>query len=323
MATLFFILAILLAIVAYKLYNKEDKFENESDSCRNQSKSICSKPQEASYYSNEARDNNKPNISDNQDDDSRIEKVEHYVSLHDYQSKHPLRAKEIKSLGIDLSSKTDEDASEWIFAIETTAHDSNCKISELKKKYFEAVEKHNPADADWILIINGLVEASKEESQKYNLKIGNTAADMMLLFILEKIKIIETKYANSPRLTKSDPLTLQMRFMLESDNDVLMLQKSHIYLKKYPMTESNKKFRDTWHTEMMSLIDTRISSFESLKINPSLYNLAVSAEIHKITQDEFSEEMQQKLIDVFNGHLLSFHEELEIISEKAAEKYKI
>ena len=226
-------------------------------------------------------------------------------------------------MGIDLSSKTDDDAAEWIFAIETTAHDSNCKISELKKKYFDGIEKHNPSDADWILMVPDLVEFSKKESQKYNLKIGNTAADMMLLFILDKIKIIESKYANAPHLTKSDPITLQMRFMLESNDDVLMLQKAHIYLKNYPMTEQNKAYRDNWHKQMMSLIDKRVSPYESLKGDPIAYKLAVSSEIYKLTHDEIQEDMQDGLVKEFNEHLLSFHEEMEIISEQASEKYKI
>lgn len=322
MATLFFILAILLGIVAYKCYDKANRIENESDGFHSQSKTVSSNRQEVSHDSIDMKEY-RPSASGIQDDDSAIEKVEHYISWRDYQSKHPSRAKEIKSLGIDLSSKTDEDAAEWIFAIETTAHDSNCKISELKKIYFESIEKHNPTDADWILMVPGLVEFSKKESQKYNLKIGNTAADMMLLFILDKIKIIESKYANAPHLTKSDSLTLKMRFMLESSDDVLMLQKAHIYLNNYPMTEQNKAYRDNWHKQMMSLIDKRVSPYESLKGNPIAYKLAVSSAIYKLIHDEITEEMQEGLVEEFNEHLLSFHEEMEIISEKASEKYKI
>jgi hypothetical protein len=322
MATLFFILAILLGIVAYKCYDKANRIENGSDGFHSQKKPVSSGQQEISHNSIEVKEF-RPSASVVQDDDSAIEKVEHYTSWHDYQTKHPLRAKEIKSLGIDLSSKTDDDAAEWIFAIETTAHDSNCKISELKKKYFDGIEKHNPSDADWILMVPDLVEFSKKESQKYNLKISNTAADMMLLFILDKIKIIESKYANAPHLTKSDPMTLQMRFMLESNDDVLMLQKAHIYLKNYPMTVQNKAYRDNWHKQMMSLIDKRVSPYESLKGNPIAYKLAVSSEIYKLTHDEIQEDMQEGLVEEFNEHLLSFHEEMEIISEKASEKYKI
>lgn len=322
MAIFIIILAILLGIVVCVFDDKVHRIENRSDNSHFSSNPIYSGRQEVSHNLIGVKDHI-PSTSGMQDDDSAIEKIEHYISWHDYQSKHPLRAKEIKSLGIDLSSKSDEDAAEWIFAIETTAHDSNCKISELRKKYLEGIEKHNPADADWLLMIPGLAKLSKKESQKYNLKIGNTAADMMLLFILDKIELIESKYINTPPLTKSDSITLQMRFMLESNDDVLMLQKAHIYLKNYPMTEQNKAYRDNWHTQMMSLIDNRVSPYESLKENPNAYKLAVRFEIYKLTHDEIPKEMQDGLVEEFNEHLLSFYEEMEIISAKASEKYMI
>lgn len=322
MAAFLLLLGVVLAIVAYKCYDSADKIENRSYPSQDSGKTLTS-------VSTPPQNNNKVNknktIEDTKQnyDDSEIKTVERYSSWSEYKQKHFQRAKEIRALGIDLSSKSDQDASEWIFAIETTAHDSNCKISELKRKYFEAVEVHNPTDADWIYAINGLVEVSKKESQKYNLKVGNTAADMMLLFIFDKIKEIETKYASSPQLTTSDPLTLQMRFMLDSHDDVLMLQKMHIYLRRYPMTERNRKYRDNWHNHMMEIIEKRVAPYENLKNQPVVYNLAVSTAIFKLIHDEILKEAPQELINEFNSHLLSFHEEMEIISEKASEKYKI
>lgn len=112
-----------------------------------------------------------------------------------------------------------------IFAIETTAHDSKCKISELKKKYYELAEKHNYSDGEWLYLINSLVEVSKSEAAKYNLKIGNTFADVMISFVLDKIKEIEKNHANEPSLTSTDPNTLIMRFMLDSHSEILLLQK--------------------------------------------------------------------------------------------------
>lgn len=252
-----------------------------------------------------------------------IDEVERYASWREYKQKHPLRAQEINSLGINLESKTDEDASEWIFAIETTAHDSNCKISDLKQKYFESVEKICKSDAEWILLLDNIVEFSKRESEKYNLKIGNTAGDMILLFVLDKIKEVETKNFSQVPLAESDPKALSMMFMLESNDDVLMLQKMHIYLHGYPMTEQNRLYRENWHTQMMSIIEKRISQYDNIKTIPSIYNMAITTEIYKITHNEISEEMQQGLVDEFNDHLLSFHEEMEIISVRALKLYQI
>lgn len=256
-------------------------------------------------------------------DDSRIETIERYTSWREYQQRHPSRAKEIRSLGIDLSRKRDDDVAEWLFSIETTARDSNCKISELKQKYYDAVEKQNFHDADWIYLLKTIRDFTQREAEKYNLKIGNTAGDMLLIFVLDKIKEIESKYKDEPSLSKSDPMTLSMRFMLDSNDDILMLQKMHIYLRKYPLTEQSKKYRDNWHRQVMSLIKNRISQYDNLKGNSSIYNMAVKTEIFKFIHDEMIENVPQNVLDEFNDHLLSFHEEMEIIQNKAIEACKL
>lgn len=256
-------------------------------------------------------------------DDSWIEIVERYSSWKEYQQRHPFRAKEISSLGVNLEKKSDSDASEWIYSIESLAHDSNCKISELKRKYYELFESRNVLDSEWISLIPFYADQSKKEAEKGNVKIGNTIYDVMLSFLFDKIKEIEFKYADSPILTKADPLTLQMRFLLESNDDVLLLQKLHIYIRKYPMDEENKKYRDNWHLNMMEIIENRISKFENIKNNPKVYNLAVSTEIYKFVHDEVIKEYSQKLVSEFNAHLLSFYEEMEIISQKASEKFML
>lgn len=322
MATFLILMGVICAIIAYKCYDSANKIENRSNTLPDAGKTVV--PRHTTPQSdNEVKNSKTPEPITQNIDDSEIKTVERYASWSEYKLKHAQRAREINSLGIDLSSKSDQDASEWIFAIETTAHDSHCKISELKRKYFDVAEQHNPTDADWIYAINGLVEASRRESQKYNLKIGNTAADMMLLFLFEKINEIEAKYVNVPPITKSDPLTLQMRFMLDSHDDVLLLQKMHIYLRKYPMTKRSQKYRETLHEQMMTVIENRITPYEKLKEQPIVYNMAVSTEIFKLIHDEILKEIPKDLLNELNSHLLSFHEEMEIISEKASAKYKV
>ena len=323
MAFIFIGFAIIFAIFAYACYDKANKIDKGYNDITYQSKTENVQKNQIQHnqintdYSTSAP---RPPMHT---DDALINKIERYSSWSEYKSKHPLRASEIKSLGIDLTSKSDEDASEWIFAIETIAHDSNWEISEIKEKYYDSLVKYNLRDADWIYLLPGLVSISKEEAEKRNVKIGNTAADVMLLFILDKITEIETKYVKNPPLTKSNPMTLTMRFALESDDDVLMLQKLHIYLYKYPLIEECKKYRDNWHTKIMSILEKRISVYKDLKGQPSAYNLAVSSEIYKLTHDEVPDEMKQGIIEEFNDHLLSFHEEMEIIGENASNKYMI
>lgn len=223
----------------------------------------------------------------NQEYDDSVEgDVIRYASWTEYKSKHPERAKAIISLGLNISQKNDIDASEMIFAIETTAHDSKCKISELKKKYYELAEKHNYSDGEWLYLINSLVEVSKSEAAKYNLKIGNTFADVMISFVLDKIKEIEKNHANEPSLTSTDPNTLIMRFMLDSHSEILLLQKMHIYTKNFPLTAYNSKYRENWHNKMISIITDRLTKYEELKNQPSIYNMCVSMEIHKFIYEE-------------------------------------
>lgn len=323
MAFIFIGFAIIFAIFAYACYDKANKIDKGYNDTSYQSKT--ENVQKNQIQHNQVKTDYSTSVlrPPTHTDDVLIDKVERYRSWSEYKSKHPLRATEIKSLGIDLTSKSDEDASEWIFAIETIAHDSNWKISEIKEKYYDSLVKYNLRDADWIYLLPGLVSISKEEAEKRNVKIGNTAADVMLLFILDKITEIETKYVKNPPLTKSDPMTLTMRFALESDDDVLMLQKLHIYLYKYPLIEECKNYRDNWHTRIMSILEKRISVYKDLKGQPSAYNLAVSSEIYKLTHDEVPNEMKQGIIEEFNDHLLSFHEEMEIIAENASNKYMI
>ncbi len=270
MAILFFLLAIIFGVAAYKCYDKANKIENDYTEISPKSNDNQHENSQPSIKATiRATDKTGSSVSNNKiADDLLIEYVERYSSWYEYQSKYPLRAKAIRSLGIDLASQSDDDASECIFAIETLAFNSTCKISELKKKFYEGIEKENPTDADWIYVIKEMVDLSNMESTKYNLKVGNTPADILLLFIFDKIKEIEGKYVSSPKITKSDPLTLQMRFMLDSDDGVLMLQKLHIYLRKYPMTEESRKYRENWHEQMMLIIEKKFLNMITLKAIP-------------------------------------------------------
>lgn len=56
MATLFFILAVLLGIVAYKCYDKANRIENGFDDFHSQSKTVSSGQQEVSHNSIEVKD---------------------------------------------------------------------------------------------------------------------------------------------------------------------------------------------------------------------------------------------------------------------------
>ena len=71
MATLFFILAILLGIVAYKCYDKANRIENGSDGFHSQKRTVSSGQQDISHNSIEVKEF-RPSASVVQDDDSAI-----------------------------------------------------------------------------------------------------------------------------------------------------------------------------------------------------------------------------------------------------------
>ncbi len=89
------------------------------------------------------------------------------------------------------------------------------------------------------------------------------------------------------------------------------------------MTEQNKQYRDKWHVEVLSIIERRLTQYEKLKISPGVYNMAIKTEIFKFVHEELIEEVPRGVVDEFNLHLLSFHEEMEILSEIALEKFCI
>lgn len=146
MATfIFVILGVILFFIAKTLHKQADIIDRSHPSIL---KHEITRDSENSYVSHTDEGFSESCESYTDEDDSVIKDIIRYNSWHEYKQIHPQRAKEIVSLGINLESKSNQDASEWIFAIETTAQDSNCKISELKRKCLDALEKNSPNEAD-------------------------------------------------------------------------------------------------------------------------------------------------------------------------------
>lgn len=68
---------------------------------------------------------------------------------------------------------------------------------------------------------------------------------------------------------------------------------------------------------MISIITDRLTKYEELKNQPSIYNMCVSMEIHKFIYEEMLKDVPKNLLKEFNDHLLSFHEEMELIYKNA------
>ena len=90
-----------------------------------------------------------------------------------YKQDYPQKASEIESLGLDFSKLPDKEVKEKVFALETTAKDSQCEISQIKELLF-AQWDGKFEDGEYIYLIDFLDEKTYEESKKYNIERTNT-----------------------------------------------------------------------------------------------------------------------------------------------------
>jgi len=149
---------------------------------------------------------------------------------NNYKIQNPAKAAEIESLGLNFSFLPDKEVKEKIFALETTARDSNCSISELKDKVFAPL-KGKIEEGDYLYLMEFYDKKTFSEAEKYNIERANTIWMIVEGWILEKVEEIERKYSYLPPRSKKDPQTLLIQFRLEGSNEFGIHRKMHIYLK--------------------------------------------------------------------------------------------
>lgn len=249
-----------------------------------------------------------------------------------YRYEKPQFASEIISLGLDFSSISDNDAKERCFALETTAKDSNCSICELKEKVMKELIKID--DQHFILLLDFFEQRKPTEAVKYHIAPQNTIWAIVQEWILEKVEEIEQKYAHLPSRSTQDFQTLFMYFKMESSDEVLSIKKTHIYKKKYPMTDENKKYVSLIENIMDSYFEHFIRPFASNPENhknPDLFNLLLSSQVWMysdklINKDEDVKDVfviDNGLIEECNSHNVSIYAELYLAGERIKNKYKI
>ena len=87
---------------------------------------------------------------------------------NNYKIQNPAKAAEIESLGLNFSFLPDKEVKEKIFALETTARDSNCSISELKDKVFAPL-KGKIEEGDYLYLMEFYDKKTFSEAEKYNI----------------------------------------------------------------------------------------------------------------------------------------------------------
>ena len=240
-----------------------------------------------------------------------------------YKYKNPTKAAEIEFLGLDFSNLPDKEVKEKIFALETTAHDTECSISELKHIVLQQWEG-KAEEGDYLYLMEYYDKKTFGEAEKYNIERTNTIWMIVEDWMMEKAQEIERKYSHMPPRSKNDPMTLFMQFSLEDDNEFSILRKAHIYLKKYPMTTKNKEYVKL----VEKLFDRDIDAYlqplaanEENKEDASLFNAAIGMQAF-MTGEEIKKKYKD-MIEECNRHDVSFYAEIDLAIERAKAKYSI
>lgn len=150
---IWFILAIIFAILAFYFHNSADKMENSTKS--NPQPSYAA-PKSKTYWES-------------------------------FKESNPTKAKEIETLwGLDFSTLSDRDAREKKETLERLSKGMNCSISQIKEKYLKEIEKY-PAR-----LIPQMIESTSRERSKemetFHIGEGNTASALMVKWLKERHK---------------------------------------------------------------------------------------------------------------------------------------
>ena len=147
---IWFILAIIFAILAFYFHNNADKMESTTKS----------NPQ-PSYAAPKSK-----------------------IYWESFKESNPTKAKEIETLwGLDFSTLSDRDAREKAETLERLSKGRNCSISQIKENYLKEIEKY-PAR----LIPQMIESTSKERSKEmetFHIGEGNTASALMVKWLKE------------------------------------------------------------------------------------------------------------------------------------------
>lgn len=183
---IWFILAIIFAVLAIYFHNSANKMDSSYSS---RPQSPIATPKVKTYWEN-------------------------------FKDSNPTKAREIEDvLGLDFSTLSDSDAKEKIGTLERLSKSMNCSISQIKENYLKEIEKY-PAR-----LIPQMIESTSRELTKemetFHIKQENTATALMVKWLKERHKALGAPDANiSASPTEKEMEIAKAYFPSTDDEDI-------------------------------------------------------------------------------------------------------
>lgn len=170
---IWFILAIIFAILAFYFHSSAGKMEKSS---RSYSQPTVATPKMKTYWES-------------------------------FKESNPTKAKEIEILwGLDFSTLSDKDAREKKETLERLSKGMNCSISQIKENYLKEIEKY-PARLIPQMIESTSRELSKE-METFQIKESNTASALMVKWLKERHKELGSPDANNSAVSSEKEMEI-------------------------------------------------------------------------------------------------------------------
>lgn len=237
-----------------------------------------------------------------------------------YKEQYPLKAEEITALGINMSSLSDEDSREIIKALEFEAERLGCSIREIRTFFNRILSL-----GDKLALLSVYNKKILKESEELHIAKNNTINSLYFKWILEAIN--EEEYdENCQPLSDKSPEELLMLFTLESDDEVLTLQKLHIYHKGYHRSVNEYFFIRNMEEKFNKVIDQSLKPLlnnEEIKSDKNVFNLSLEMNLTMIEESIKNIDNLESLITECNKHMISFYVELDMAIKRAIIKYKM
>lgn len=226
---IWFILAIIFAILAFYFHNSADKMENSTKS--NPQPSYAT-PKSKKYWES-------------------------------FKESNPTKAKEIETLWkLDFSTLSDRDAREKKETLERLSKGMNCSISQIKENYLKEIEKY-PARLIPQMIISTGRELSKE-METFHIREGNSASALMVKWLRERHKELGAPDANISALVSEKEMEIAKSYFphtkIEDLQERIKSLREMSELFKCPIEGLEKLYKD----DVMSKYDGTYENFHYL-----------------------------------------------------------
>lgn len=239
-----------------------------------------------------------------------------------YKEENPIKAEEITALGIDIGSYSSDDSKEIIKAIECEAQKLSCSIRDIRSRFNRLLSFAIGGKLD---LLNSYNNRMLKESEELQIEKNNTINSLYFKWVLEAIEEEESKNNIQPLSDKS-PEELLMMFALESEDEILMLQKLHIYHKGYSRGVMNNFYIRDMEEKFDNVIAQSLKPFlnnAEIKSDKNIFNLSLEKNLSLIEDSIKEMDNLGSVIAEYNKRMISFYVELDMAIKRARTKYRI